>query len=126
MWIRFWSRIHFNFELICRALYGGKYIGSTFWKHLRSFMTHLGFTLCKSDTGIWKIPAQRDNEITYLEYDLIYVDEEICINQRQKYVLWSDFDKYFCLKEGSVRPPIIYLGNKFSNMNRKRNICMIS
>ena len=38
--------------LIHRALYGGKSSGADFWKHLRSCMTHLGFTSCKADNNI--------------------------------------------------------------------------
>ena len=39
-------------SLIRRDLYVGKSSGADFWKHLRSCMTHLGFTSCKADTNI--------------------------------------------------------------------------
>ena len=45
--------------LIRRALYGGKVSGADFWKHLRSCMTHLGFTSCQAYPDIWMHLAQR-------------------------------------------------------------------
>ena len=39
--------------LIRRALYGGKASGADFWRHLRTYMTHLGFSSCKADSDIW-------------------------------------------------------------------------
>ena len=39
--------------LICCAMYVGKSSGADFWKHLRSCMTHLGFTSFKADPDIW-------------------------------------------------------------------------
>ena len=66
--------------LICRALYGGKVSGADFWKHLRSCMTHLGFTSCQADPGIWMHLAQKEDGSGYWEYVLLYVDDALCIS----------------------------------------------
>ena len=35
--------------VIKRALYGGKFAGSDYWKHMRTCMDHLGFKPCYAD-----------------------------------------------------------------------------
>ena len=47
--------------LIRRALYGGKKSGSDYWKHMRSFMDELGFTLCRDDGEVWMRAATDKN-----------------------------------------------------------------
>ena len=38
--------------VIRRALYGGKFAGSDYWKHTRSCMEHLGFESCRGDQDV--------------------------------------------------------------------------
>jgi len=102
--------------LIRRALYGGKSSGADFWKHLRSCMTHLGFHSCKADPDIWMRAAQKDDGSTYWEYVLLYVDDALCIRMNAENILRKEIGKYFYVKEGSVGPPSIYLGNKVSKV----------
>ena len=102
--------------LIRRALYGGKSSGADFWKHLRSCMTHLGFHSCKADPDIWMRAAQKDDGSTYWEYVLLYVDDALCISMNAENILRKEIGKYFYVKEGSVGPPSIYLGNKVSKV----------
>jgi len=102
--------------LICRALYGGKSSGADFWKHLRSCMTHLGFHSCKADPDIWMRAAQKDDGSAYWEYELLYVDDALCISMSAEHILRKEIGMYFYVKEGSVGPPSIYLGNKVSKV----------
>ena len=102
--------------LIRRALYGGKASGADFWRHLRTCMEHIGFTPCKGDGDIWMRPAVKDSGEEYWEYVLLYVDDALCISQNGKHVLEKEIGKYFYIKDGSVGPPTIYLGNKVSKV----------
>ena len=49
--------------IITRALYGGKFAGRDYWKHMRSFMNELGFISCKADS----------EGKTFLEMKLVYI-----------------------------------------------------
>ena len=102
--------------LIRRALYGGKSSGADFWKHLRTCMDHLGFESCKADPDIWMRAAQKDDGTSYWEYVLLYVDDALCISMDATNVLNHQIGKYFYIKEGSVGPPTLYLGNKVSKV----------
>ena len=79
-------------------------------------MEYLGFTPCKADREIGIREAQKDSGEFYWEYVLLYVDDTLCISMNGKYVLENEIGKYFYIKEGSVGPPSIYLGNKVSNV----------
>ena len=60
--------------------------------------------------------AQKDDGTEYWEYVLLYVDDALCISERAEHVLKGEIGKYFYVKEGSVGPPTIYLGNKVSKV----------
>ena len=102
--------------LIRRALYGGKSSGADFWKHLRTCMHHLGFKSCKADSEIWMRPAQKEDGTDYWEYVLLYVDDALCISCNGRNVLEMEIGRYWDIKEGSIGPPKIYLGNKTSQV----------
>ena len=102
--------------LIRRALYGGKSSGDDFCKRLRSCMTHLGFTSCKSDPDIWKQEAIKDDGSDYWECVLLYVDDALWIYMNAENVLTDEIGNYLHIKPGSVEYPNIYLSNKFSKV----------
>jgi len=79
-------------------------------------MTHMGFQSCKADPDIWMRPAQKDDGSTYWEYVLLYVDDALCISMNAENILCKEIGKGFYVKEGSVSPPTIYLGNRFSKV----------
>ena len=108
--------------LIRRALYGGKSSGADFWKHLRSCMSHLGFTSCLADPDIWMREAQKDDGTPYWEYVLLYVDDALCISMNPEHVLRNEIGKYFFIKPKSVGPPKIYLGNKVSKVTLENGV----
>ena len=51
--------------LIRRALYGGKACGVDFWRHLWTYMQHLGFSSCKADSDIWIKPSKKNDGSEY-------------------------------------------------------------
>ena len=79
-------------------------------------MRHLGFESCKADGGIWMRQAQKEDGQLYWEYILLYVDDALCISDRGEEVLANEIGKYFYIKEGTIGPPSIYLGNKVSKV----------
>ena len=102
--------------IIIRALYGGKTSGADFWRHLRSCMKHLGFQSCKADPDLWMREAQKDDGSFYWEYILLYVDDVLCISHRAEEIVRNEIGKYFVVKNGSIGPPSLYLGNKVSKV----------
>ena len=104
--------------IITRALYGGKFAGRDYWKHMRSFMNELGFISCKADSDVWMRKAVTDRGVEYWEYVLLYVDDILCVSHRGEDVLRNEIGVHFTLKESSIGPPDQYLGGKV----RKRTI----
>ena len=108
--------------LIRRALYGGKMSGADFWRHLRSCMEHLGFQSCKADPDVWMREAQNDNGSFYWECVLLYVYDALCVSHRAEHIIKEEIGKCFYVKEGSVGPPKIYLGNKVSQVTLENGV----
>ena len=102
--------------LIKRALYGGKTAGTDYWRHMRSYMDHIGFTSCKGDPDVWMRPAQKDNGDDYYEYVCLYTDDALVISYDLEPVIRYQIGKYWQVKEESIGPPDIYLGNKVSKI----------
>ena len=50
----------------------------------------------------------------YYEYILLYVDDTLCISHNAEHILRGELGKYFVLKESSIGPPKLYLGNKLT------------
>ena len=108
--------------LIRRALYGGKSSGADFWRHLRTCMEHLGFKPCRADGEIWMRPATKATGEEYWEYVLLYVDDVLCVSMNGTSVIEDEIGRYFYIKEGSVGPPDIYLGNKVSQVTLENGV----
>ena len=102
--------------LIRRALYGGKASGADFWKHLRSYMFHLGFQSCHADPEVWMREAEKDDGTPYWEYVLIHTDDCLVISNDGENLIRTQIGKCFVVKEKSIGPPDIYLGNKVSHV----------
>ena len=113
MWNGIWFGQFGQIALICRALYIGMFSGADFWKHLRSCMTHLGFTSCKIDPDIWMREAKKDDGTPYQEYTLLYANDTPCISANAESTLRNKIKKYVLIKLGFVGGPKIYLGTKF-------------
>ena len=102
--------------LICSALYGGKLSGADFWKHLWICMMHLGFTSCKADHDICIRESHKYHGTPVLGYFLFYVEDALVISNRGEDVIGKEIGKYFRIKDSSIRPPSIYLGNDVSKV----------
>ena len=85
-------------------------------------MEHLGFQSCEADPGIWLREAQKDDGSPYWEYVLLHVDDALCISCDAENVLRNQIGRYFLIKEGSIGPPNIYLGDKVSKVTLDNGI----
>ena len=80
-------------------------------------MDHLGFTPCKADPEVWMRKAVNPSDSNeYWEYVLLYVDDALCISHHPREVLEKEIGKYCIMKDKSIGPPNIYLGNKVSKV----------
>jgi hypothetical protein len=101
--------------LIVIALYGLNFDGAEFRNHLAECMKPLGWSPCRSDRGLWmKAETYPDDDVFYLAYILIYVDDILCVHHDPGYPL-SKLDGYFKMKEGSIQVPTFYLSTKLKN-----------
>jgi hypothetical protein len=98
--------------VITRALYGGKYAGSDYWKHMRACMTKLNFTSCQGDLDVWRRPGIKSDGTPYYTYVCLYVDDCLVIDEFPELVIRQEIGKFWMLKASSVDTPTIYLGNK--------------
>ena len=48
----------------------------------------------------------------YWEYTCLYTDDILVISVDPKIIIRNQFGKYWKIKEASIAPPNIYLGNK--------------
>jgi len=56
------------------------------------------------------------NAAEYWEFMLLYVDDLLCISCNPFDVINKEIGKYWTLKESSIGPPKIYLGNRLSKV----------
>ena len=103
-----------NIALILQALYGGKMAGRDFWIYLRSCMNFLGFKSSQGDPEAWMWDAVKSYGTRYWKYVLLYVDDCLVVSNNGEKVLKNEKGKYVTLKETSIGPPKVYLGEKMS------------
>ena len=101
---------------IVRALYGGKTSGRDFRNHLRSCMTHLGFSSCKADPDVWMRSSTKGDGTPYYQYALLYVDDVLVVAENAERIIRNEIGKYFEVKQESIGMPDIYLGGKISKV----------
>ena len=102
--------------LIIRALYGGKVSGRDYRHSLRSCMKLIDFQSCLADPDVWLQRAKKPDGTEYYEYILLYTDDVLCISCNAEQILRKEIDRYFTLKEESIGPPEVYLGNRVSKV----------
>ena len=108
--------------VITRALYGGKSAGSDYWKHMRACMTLLGFTSCRGDPDVWRRPATKSDGSTYYTYVCLYVDDCLVIDEFPESIIRKEIGKFWTMKESSIGPPKIYLGNKVTKVTLENDV----
>ena len=70
---------------------------------MRLCMKDVGFTSCQGDPGVWMRPSKKDDGTDVWEYFLIYTDDCLVINPKDKgeKILCNETHPKFTLKEDS-------------------------
>ena len=76
-------------------------------------MRHLDFVSCPADPNVWMRPAKKADGSTCYDYILLYVDDALVISERAESILQSELGRYFELKEESIGPLSLYLGEMY-------------
>ncbi len=73
-------------------------------------MGHLRFTFLHADQDVWFRPLKIATGEAYYKYVLLYIDDVLVISDCADKVLCNEIGQHFILREESIRPPSIYLG----------------
>jgi hypothetical protein len=101
--------------VIVRSLYGLKSAGAAFRSSLAQLLRDLGYKSSKADPDVWMRAAARDDGHEYYEMLFVYVDDILALSHRATDVI-KEITEYFKAKEGSIKPPEIYLGANILKM----------
>ena len=67
-------------------------------------------------------PAIKSDGSPYYEYILLYTDDSLVVSQNAENTLRNDLERYFELKEESIRPPDIYLEGHCRKIQLENNV----
>ena len=101
--------------IIVRSLYGLKSAGAAFRSALAQVLQDLGYKSSKADPDVWLREAIKDNGHKYYEMLFVYVDDILALSHRAEDVI-NEITTFFKAKDGSIRPPEIYLGANIAKM----------
>jgi hypothetical protein len=100
--------------IVVRALYGLKSAGASWRAALAKVLAGLGFELTKADPDVWIRKAVRPDGFQYYEMLFVFVYNILALSNEARKVI-GDITQFYRAKEGSIKPPDIYLG---SNVDR--------
>jgi hypothetical protein len=98
-----------------RSLYGLKSAGAAFCSSLAQILQDIGYTSTKADPNVWLRKAAKDNGFEYYEMLFVYVDDILALSHQAKIAI-EEITEFYQAKEGSVKPPEIYLGANILKM----------
>jgi hypothetical protein len=101
--------------IVVHSLYGLKSAGAAFRSALAQTLRDLGYESSKADPDVWLRKAVKENGFEYYEMLFVYVDDILALNHRAKDAI-EEITLFFKAKEGSVKPPEIYLGANISRV----------
>jgi hypothetical protein len=100
--------------IIVRALYGLKSAGASWRAALAKVLAGLGFESTKANPDVSIRKAVRPDGFQYYEMLFVFVDDILALSHEARKVI-GDITQFYRAKEGSIKPPDIYLG---SNIDR--------
>ena len=100
--------------VVC-SLYGLKSAGAAFRSSLAQALQDLGYLSTKADLNVWIRKAVCDDGHPYYEMLFVYVDDILALSH-QAAVAITKITQFFTAKEGSMKPPEIYLGANISKI----------
>ena len=95
--------------IVVRALYGLKSGGSSWCAAIAKVLKDLDFVSTLDDTDVWIREAFREDGFNYYEMIFLYIDNILAVSHKAKDVI-KDIMDFYRAKEGSIKPPDIYLG----------------
>jgi hypothetical protein len=96
-------------RIIVCSLYGLKSSGAAFRATLAQLLQDLGYKSLKANPDVWMRKAIKDNGHKYDEMLFVYVDGILALSHRAEDAI-KEITTFFKAKDGSIRPPKIYLG----------------
>jgi hypothetical protein len=100
--------------IVVRALSGLKSAGASWRAALAKVLAGLGFESTKADPDVWIRKAVRPDCFQYYEMLFVFVYDILALSNEARKVI-GDITQFYRAKEGSIKPPDIYLG---SNVDR--------
>jgi hypothetical protein len=115
-----WEKIWFEGGLECgkdkgkvcvivHSLYGLKSTGAAFRATLAQLLQDLGYKSSKADPDVWMHEAVRDDSHKYYEMLFVYVNDILALSHKAQDAI-KEITAFFKAKDGSIKPPEIYLG----------------
>ena len=101
--------------VIVHSLYGLKSAGTAFCSSLAQALQDLGYLSTKADLDVWICKAIHDDGHLYCEMLFVYVDDILALSHQAETVI-TKITQFFTVKEGSMKPPEIYLGANISKI----------
>ena len=101
--------------VIVRSLYGLKSCWSSISVTLAQILQDLGYKSSKADPDVWMREAVKDDGHKYYEMLFVYVDDILAFSHQAEDAI-KEITTFFKAKDGSIKPPEIYLGANVSKM----------
>jgi hypothetical protein len=101
--------------IVVRALYGLKSAGASWRAALAKVLAGLGFELKKADPDVWIRKAVCHDGFQYYEMLFVFIDDILALSHEAMKVI-GDISQFYRAKEGSIKPPDIYLGSNFDRI----------
>jgi hypothetical protein len=95
--------------VIVRSLYGLKSAGAAFRAALAQLLRDLGYSSSKADPDVWMREAVKTDGHKYYEMLFVYVDDILALSHQATECI-QEITTFFKAKDGSIKPPEIYLG----------------
>ena len=73
-------------------------------------MHHLNFKLCLADTKVWLRPGVKSDGTKHYEHVLLNTDDDLVVSENVDVFLRNEIGKCYELKEESIGPPKMHLG----------------
>jgi hypothetical protein len=80
----------------------------------RDFRNHLRSRSCPADPDVWIRSAIKSDGTEVYQYVLLYTDDALSTGVEAESILRKEIGNYFELKEKSIGPPKLYLGDHLS------------
>jgi hypothetical protein len=86
-----------------------------FRSSLAQILQDLGYESTRADPDVWLRKAAKDSGFEYYEMLFVYVDDILALSHHAKEAI-HEITEFYKAKDGSVKPPEIYLGANISKM----------